>query len=59
MLIDTKTLKNEINNRLGFLKGSNNESFENGYELALNQLLEWINLYEDIIKEIQDNQCST
>lgn len=54
MLIDSEKVKEEIEYRLGFLANADNSYFADGYEIGLRQLLSWINLYEDTIKEIKD-----
>lgn len=54
MMIETEKVKKEIKDRMGFLNKSFNSSFADGYELALQQLLSWVNLYEDTLKEFMD-----
>lgn len=51
MLMDSEKLKNEINDRLGFLRNQEDNSFKNGYELALQQLRDYI-IHEELMLEV-------
>ena len=51
MLMDSEKLKNEIDNRLEFLINQDDNSFKNGYELALTQLKDWI-IYNELLLEV-------
>ena len=51
MLMDSEKLKHEIDDRLGFLTTQDDNSFKNGYELALNQLKDWIT-YNELLLEV-------
>ena len=50
MLMDSEKIKQEIDNRMCFLKSSTNQSFQNGYELALKQMKDWISAQEELFE---------
>ena len=55
MLIDSEKVKDEINYRMGFLDGIGcNESFKNGYEMALKQLKDWLRYEEELFEVFKD-----
>lgn len=51
MLMDSEKVKKEIDDRLGFLSDQEDNSFKNGYELALQQLKDWI-IYNELLLEV-------
>lgn len=51
MLMDSEKVKKEIDDRLGFLSDQEDNSFKNGYELALQQLKDWI-IYNELLREV-------
>ena len=51
MLMDSEKLKNEIDDRLKFLDRNPDSPFKDGYELALQQLKDYIT-YEELLLEV-------
>lgn len=54
MLMDSDTLKKEIESRLTFLDKTGESSFKDGYVLGLLQLKEWIEHVEQCFEEFKN-----